>query len=119
MQAISFHLVLFYLLERFVYRVFEFFRRWYFLAGKEIVHAAIRRLASLDRKFALKITFIHFFVPLYGDESFIGRILGVIFRSIRIVTALVVYFFVIAGAFAAYAVWVFIPVFLVAKIIGL
>lgn len=109
----------FYLVERLVFRISEFFRRWYIAAGKEIIHITMRRLSSLDRKFALKITFLHFFMPLYGDETFIGRILGIVFRSLRIIIALALYLVIILFALVTYFLWALVPVFLLAKIIGL
>ncbi len=118
MEGINSHFALLYLLERFVFRVLEFLRRWYVLGWRAVLHATMRRLGSLDRKFALKITLLHFFVPLYGDETFLGRILGIVFRSMRIVTALVVYLVIIAGAAAACLIWALIPVYLVAKTLG-
>ncbi len=119
MQVAGSHFALVYLAERLAFRIAEFLRRWYILAFKEILHAVMRRLSSLDRKFALKITLLHFFTPLYGDESLIGRMLGVVFRSIRIALALALYISILLVFAAAYLVWALIPVFLAAKVAGM
>jgi len=104
-----------YVLQRLIFRIGEFLRRWYVASGVGIAHAAIRRLESLDRTFALKITLLHFFTPLYGDESFIGRIFGVLFRSVRIVIALALYLMIAVLALLAYLIWALIPVYFLAK----
>lgn len=119
MQAAGSHFAPVYLAERFVFRIAEFFRRWYLLALKGIFRATMRCLSSLDRRFALKITLLHFFTPLYGDESFMGRVLGVVFRSMRIAVALALYLSVLLAAVVAYLVWASIPVYLVAKVMGI
>lgn len=71
---------------------------------------------SADRTLALKITFRYFFQPLYKDYSVVGRILGVIFRTIRIVIGLVIYVFLAILFLAVYLVWIFFPPALVANI---
>lgn len=112
-------LVFVYIFERFIFRFFEFFRRWYVGSARAIFHFLFRRLESLDRTFALKITILHFFSPLFGDRSIIGRVLGFIFRSIRIIIASVVYFILILLALAFYIIWIFIPVFVVVRIFNI
>lgn len=119
MQSASSRYAGVYLIERFFFRIVEFLRRWYAASCIAIAHATIRRIASFDRTLALKITLLHFFTPLYGDESFIGRILGVIFRSVRIIIALVLYIVILILAVIAYLFWALIPVYFIAKIFGI
>ena len=80
-----------YLLHRFFYRIFDFFRHWYVDGSRVIAHTFISTLERIDRSLAVKITLQHFFEPLYKDYSIIGRILGVFFRSIRILIGGVAY----------------------------
>ena len=95
-----------YLLHRFFYRIFDFFRHWYVGGSRMIAHAFISTLENMDRSFAVKITLQHFFEPLYKDYSIIGRILGSFSACSGSCSALVVYV-VIAVCFAvAYVVWV-------------
>jgi hypothetical protein len=95
-----------YLVHRFFYRIFDFFRHWYVGGSRIIAHAFISTLEDIDRSFAVKITLQHFFEPLYKDYSVIGRILGVIFRSFRVAIGIVIYA-VIAVCFAvAYVIWI-------------
>lgn len=66
-------------------------------------------LTSADQSLALKITLRHFFEPLYKDYSAIGRILGVIFRTGRILIGLAAYIFVTAFFLLVYLIWIAIP----------
>ncbi len=98
-----------YLVQRFFLRIFYFFHHWYFDGSRAIGRRFMATLAAADRSFAIRVTVSHFFEPLYKDYSFIGRILGVVFRTFRIAIGLVVYLFLVACFAAAYVVWLAIP----------
>jgi hypothetical protein len=98
-----------YLLYRFFYRVFDFFRHWYVGGSRVIAHYFITTLERIDRSLAIKITLTHFFEPLYKDYSIVGRIMGVVFRTIRVAIGAVVYTLVAIVFLIGYAVWIFIP----------
>lgn len=98
-----------YLIQQFFYRFFDFFHHWYVDGSRTIGHRFISALESADRSFAVKITLLHFFEPLYKDYSVIGRILGFFFRTGRIIVGTIAYL-VIALFFAvAYIIWLAIP----------
>jgi hypothetical protein len=102
-----------YLLHRFFYRIFDFVRHLYVHGSRMIAHQFISTLESADKSFAVKITLSHFFEPLYKDYSIIGRILGFIFRLVRVVIGLVIYAAITVCFAIAYVVWVLAPVALV------
>ena len=70
-------------------------------------------LRSLDRAIALTITLRYFFQPLYGDYTTVGYLLGITFRSIRVLFGALLYFTIFVVALALYLVWAAIPVYLV------
>jgi hypothetical protein len=105
-----------YLVHRFFYRVFDFFHHWYMDGSRWFGRKFIGMLTGLDKTFALKVTLEHFFEPLYGDYTAIGRILGAIFRTVRVLIGLVIYCFVSVIALALYLAWLAIPAFVVWKI---
>lgn len=75
----------------------------------------LNKLSELDYFFAWKITIRNLFEPLYHDYSFIGRVLGFVFRSVRLAAASVVYAAVFAFALGIYLLWLLvIPALLVA-----
>ena len=99
-----------YLVYRFFYRIADFFHHWYVDGSRVIAHKLISTLEDADRSLALAITIRYFFQPLYRDYSIIGRILGIIFRSGRILVGGLVYIIIIPLFIAAYLVWISVPI---------
>ena len=100
---------LIYILHRFLYRLADFFHHWYVHGSRNLFHFFISRLEGLDRTFALRVTLRHLFEPLYKDYTIVGRILGAIFRSGRILIAFVFYLIIAAIFAVVYFVWLIIP----------
>jgi hypothetical protein len=98
-----------YLLNRFIFRLSDFAHHWYLDGSRRFAHAFISFLENLDHALALRITFYYFWRPLYGDYTIIGHIMGVIFRSFRILIALCVYAVVSVIALLLYLIWLAIP----------
>ncbi len=98
-----------YLVQRFFYRIFEFFHHWYIDGSRMVGRRFMDALTAADRSLALKITLRHFFEPLYKDYSVIGRILGVVFRTGRIMVGLAIYLLLAALFLTLYVAWLGIP----------
>jgi len=94
-----------YLTIRFVYRFQEFMKHWYVGGFMAISRQAVSLLEQLDRTFALQVTLRYIFEPLYQDRTVLGHILGFIFRSVRILLALVIYVVVLAVFTIIYFAW--------------
>lgn len=108
-----------YLLGRLLFRIKEFAMHWYYGAFLNVTNHTLNFLGSLDETIALRITLRNFFRPLYGDWSPVGRILGIVFRSGRVVIGIAIYPVIIAVAMLIYAAWAAIPVALFLRIIGI
>ncbi|MBU6500420.1 MAG: hypothetical protein KGJ89_01145 [Patescibacteria group bacterium] len=98
-----------YLTARFFYRLGDFFHHWYVDGTRSFAHKFISTLENLDKTFAIRITFHYLFQPLYKDYTVVGRLLGFIFRSGRILIGGVIYMFVAAIFLAMYGIWLLIP----------
>lgn len=98
-----------YLLQRFFYRIGEFFHNWYIDGSRAIAGTFMRTLTTTDQSFAIKVTLRHFFEPLYKDYSIIGRIMGVVFRTGRVLLGVVVYLLLTLVFAAVYIIWLAIP----------
>lgn len=109
----SFSLV--YLVQRFVYRIYEFVRHWYVGGFLAIARRTLAVLESLDQTLALWVTFRYLFRPLYQDYSVIGYVLGFIFRVFRLFMGSLVYLVIISVAAAIYLLWAGLPLYIVAK----
>jgi exosome complex RNA-binding protein Rrp4 len=106
-----------YLANRFVYRIFDFFHHWYVDGSRMFGRKFIGALMELDKTFAVRVTLKHFFEPLYKDYTVIGRIMGAIFRTFRVLIGAVVYAVIAVVAVALYVAWISIPLFVAWKII--
>ena len=98
-----------YLARRLLYRFLDFFHHWYVDGSRAFGRRFMATLTAADQSLAVAITLRHFSEPLYKDYSIIGRILGVIFRSVRVLIG-GVFYLILALLFAvAYLVWLAIP----------
>lgn len=102
-----------YVSTRFLNRLTQFLRDWYVGSFLVLVHRALSILESLDQTFALKVTLRHIFEPLYQDRSFMGHILGFVFRTIRVVIASVTYAVIVLIFAAIYVIWAVYPLYLI------
>jgi len=102
-----------YLGRRFFYRFFDFFHHWYIDGSRAFEHHFVSTLKDADQTIALRITVRHFAEPLYKDYSIIGRILGVIFRSGRILLGLVFYAFIVLAFALVYLIWLSVPAIII------
>lgn len=98
-----------YLIQRFFYRIGDFFHHWYVDGSRAIGNQFMLTLTATDQVFAMSITARHFFEPLYKDYSVIGRILGVVLRTGRLLLGGVTYLLVGVAFFVAYVIWLAIP----------
>ena len=98
-----------YLIQRLFYRIFDFFHHWYVDGSRAIGDRFMLTLQSMDETFAVKITLRHFFEPLYKDYSVIGRILGVVFRTGRIILGGIAYLVITIIFAIIYIIWLAIP----------
>jgi hypothetical protein len=107
-----------YLARRLLYRFLDFFHHWYDDGSRAFGRHFMATLTAADRSLAVAITLRHFWEPLYKDYSIIGRLLGIVFRSARVLIGSVCYFFLALAFAIAYVIWLAIPaiiIFYVAK----
>jgi hypothetical protein len=104
-----------YLGRRCIYRFADFFHHWYMDGSRAIGRSFMTTMTAIDQSLAVAITLRHFFEPLYKDYSVIGRILGVVFRTFRVLIGGAFYIVIVLAFALVYLVWLGIP----AVIIGL
>jgi hypothetical protein len=107
----------FYVLERFAFRIYYFLYHWYIRGFRKVANWTLNYLERLDYKFALKINLRNIFQPLYQDYSFIGRIMGFVLRSLRILIATIIYTVVVIISAVIFLAWAAIPIFAIYQII--
>ena len=98
-----------YIIQRFFFRLTDFFHHWYVHGLRYLTHQFIELLSGLDQTFAVKINLRYLLTPLYKDYTIVGRILGPIFRALRVVVGGTVYLGLIVIFAGVCAVWIAIP----------
>src|SRR3989344_697158 len=68
---------------------------WYGDGFVAIIAWLVNTLEKFDQRLALRVTVRYFFKPLYQDYTAVGYVFGFIFRSIRILLAILIYAVVI------------------------
>lgn len=106
-----------YIAVRFAERFLSFFDHWY-RGGTHFFWArTMGILTGLDGTFAVVLTVRHLFEPLYQDRTFIGYVLGFIFRVLRVALGLLTYLIVAAAALVLYIGWILLPAFSLYKVL--
>ena len=106
-----------YLLYRGLQRFLMFWKHWYGDGTRYAVWRLRSSIYSLDRTFAVRVTVRHFFEPLWGDYSPVGRIIGPIFRALRVLIGGVAYLIIAAVWLVLLLTWYAIPPFLIIQAI--
>ena len=106
-----------YIAVRFVRRFIGFFEHWYVGGARFFWNRGLGLLMSLDATFAVPVTLRHLFEPLYQDRTFIGYILGFIFRTLRVLIGLLIYIFVVVFVFVLYVVWISLPAYFIYQVV--
>lgn len=97
-----------YIISRLGVRFYLFFYHWYVDGTRAFARAGANIFLGLEQGFALRLTIVHFFQPLYQDYSVIGRIIGPIFRILRLALGSLFYILAFVLIITAYAVWIFL-----------
>ncbi len=105
-------LALRYLVTRFFYRIWQFLVHWYAHGFLLFWEKTLALFAHLDQAIALRITLRYFFEPLYRDYTTLGRVLGVVFRSGRVIVGVFAYGVLGIFAVALYVLWALLPLYI-------
>ncbi|TSC81657.1 MAG: Uncharacterized protein G01um101419_777 [Parcubacteria group bacterium Gr01-1014_19] len=104
-----------YLLNQLFYRIYSFLIHWYWGGFQFFSGKTLRILERLDRSLALKVSLRYWLKPLYQDYSFLGHVLGFIFRTGRILAAILIYSVICLAVFILYAFWAMFPFYIIYK----
>lgn len=107
-----------YILKRGLFRIKEFLHHYYIDGTRFLFYKFINFLERVDQSVAFRITLKNFFVPLYRDYTIIGRVMGIIFRSIRILAGSFIYLFLGSIFLLVVLTWLLIPIILIALSFG-
>src|SRR3989344_960978 len=105
-----------YLLTHLGKRVLDFSRHWYVDGFLKASDLSLNFLERLDRFFALRISVKNWLQPLYQDYSVIGYLWGFIFRTARIISALMIYGLFVFLSGMLFLLWMAVPPYVIYNI---
>lgn len=108
-----------YLVQLALTRIAGFFVHWY-IDGSRAFRNQYRSISrSLENTVAARTMLHLLFRPLYGDYSFVGRIIGPIFRMGRLVIGGVAHLFLVVVFGVLWLCWVALPLVLIIYATGI
>ncbi len=108
-----------YLVQLALARLAGFFAHWY-VDGTRFFRARYRLVSrSLEDAVASRAQLHLLFRPLYGDYSFVGRIIGPIFRMGRLAGGLAAHALIASLFLAGWLLWAAFPLLTIAYAVGL
>lgn len=97
--------------------IIKFFYGWYIDDTINFWSWFVGFLKMLDRDIGLIGNVQNWTSPLYGDYSYLGRVAGPIFRTMRIFFGMSLYTVLILISLAVYLFWIILPMAVIAMII--
>lgn len=85
---------------------------WYVEGVRFFVRVFVRLIIYLDQTTATTLMVRMIFTPLFGDYSFLGRILAVPFRVFRILVGVILIIFAAVSVFTLFIAWLVAPMWL-------
>lgn len=96
--------------------IINFFYGWYIDDTKNFWQWFVNYLKFLDREIGLVGNLRNWTSPLFGDYSYIGRVIGPIFRTIRIFFGMAIFAAVTIFSAAIYLFWIILPIAVIVMI---
>ena len=89
---------------------------WYYEVPCWFLKISNRVFTFLDRNFALVLMLRLWFTPLFGDPNIVGRVIGFIFRTVRIIIGSILIILSELALLFYFLLWLAIPFLLFSKI---
>lgn len=105
-----------YLAAHTLHRARVFLEHWYVGGLRVCANITLSILERLERVFAVAVTLRHFFEPLYQDRTFIGYVLGFVFRTLRVFVGALFFAVAVALAGVLYLAWALVLPFVLIQV---
>ena len=93
----------------FVKGIINFFYIWYIQSSKDFWHKEISFIKRIERDIGILINLKLLFQPIFGDYSYIGRVIGPLFRLGRVFIGLFIIFISFIVVLMIYFIWILLP----------
>lgn len=97
------------LMHRFLRGFRDFLYFWYIKSSRDFWRSEISFIKGVERDIGVMINLKLVTQPIFGDYSYIGRVIGPIFRLGRVIFGLIAISFSAALVTAIYLFWIFLP----------
>jgi hypothetical protein len=93
----------------FIRGIFNFFYFWYFSSSKSFWQREIGFIRGIERDIGVLINLKLLFQPIFGDYSYMGRVIGPIFRFGRVLVGFIIMMISIIVILGIYSIWIILP----------
>ncbi len=93
----------------FIRGIFNFFYFWYVSSSKSFWRKEIGFIKGIERDIGVFINLKLLFQPIFGDYSYMGRVIGPIFRLGRVLIGFIIMIISIAVILGIYLIWIILP----------
>lgn len=91
----------------------EFFIYWYLVNSGAYWNFVKGFYNGMERELGVVANIYNWYNPLFQDNDYIGRIIGPIFRTMRIFVGLIIYVFAGIGFLSCYLIVFYLPVLVI------
>lgn len=89
--------------------IFNFFYFWYVSSSKSFWQKEIGFIKWIERDIGVFINLKLLFQPIFGDYSYMGRVIGPIFRLGRVLVGFIIMIISIIAVLGIYLIWITLP----------
>ncbi|MBW6440787.1 hypothetical protein K0B03_02015 [Patescibacteria group bacterium] len=89
--------------------ILNFFYVWYVQSSKDFWHKEISFIKGIERDIGVLINLKLLFQPIFGDYSYLGRVIGPILRMGRVLIGLFIVLVSIIAVLIVYLIWILLP----------
>ena len=94
---------------KFISGIINFFSFWYIRSSKLFLNKEILFIKGIERDIGVFINLKLIFQPIFGDYSYMGRVIGPIFRLGRVFMGFLIMAISLAVMVAVYLIWIILP----------
>ena len=87
----------------------KFFHFWYVQSSKDFWNREVAFLKQIEKDLGVVINLKLIFQPIFGDYSYMGRIIGPVFRLGRVLIGFIIMVASIFAVVAIYLIWIILP----------
>ena len=93
----------------FIKGIISFFSFWYLTSSKSFWRKEIDFIKGIERDIGVFINLKLIFQPIFGDYSYMGRVIGPIFRISRVLIGFAIVSASVVVVIVVYLIWIILP----------